>query len=109
MVEPNSQHPLSGHVLDTDVAAAGSKVSVQVGHRLPDADVVGGQHRPAGHRITQAVQDRHALGRAQDHVEGGHGAAAVGAAEELAGVGVAALEHLLEPRHRCFAFQSECR
>jgi hypothetical protein len=45
--------------------------------------------------------------RAQDHVECRHRVAAVGAAEELAGVGVAALEHGLESRRRCFARQPE--
>ena len=54
---------------------------------------MGGQHRPAGRRIAQAVEDRDALGRPQHHVERRHGVAAVRAAEELAGVGVAALEH----------------
>jgi hypothetical protein len=107
MVEPHRQHTLSGHVLDAAVATPSPKVSVQVGHRLPDTGVVGVQHRPAGHRITQAVEHRHALGGAQDHVEGGHGALAVGAAEELAGVGLAALEHPPEPGHRCFALQAE--
>jgi hypothetical protein len=89
------------------VAAAGPEVLVQVGGGLGHAGVMGGQHRPAGGRVAQAVQDRNALGRAQDHVEGGDGVAAVGAAEELAGVGVAALEHAPEPRRRCFALQPE--
>jgi hypothetical protein len=109
MVEPDRQQPLSGHVLDTAVAAAGPKVSVQVGHRLADTGVVGVQHRPSGHRVTQAVEHRDALGRPQDHVEGGHGALAVGAAQQLAGVGVAALEHPPEPGHRCFALQAKRR
>jgi hypothetical protein len=82
-------------------------VVVQVGGGLGHAGVVGGQHRPAGRRVTEAVEDRDALGGAQDHVKGWHRVAAVGAAEEFAGVGVAALEPLLEARRRCFALQSE--
>jgi hypothetical protein len=107
VVEPDRQQPLSGHMLDTAMATAGPQVVVQVGGRLADAGVMGRQHRPAGRRIPQAVEDRDALGRAQDHVEGGNGVAAVGPAEEFAGVGVAALEHGLEPGRRCFAVQPE--
>jgi hypothetical protein len=107
MVEADRQQPLSGHVLDTAMAAPGPELGVQVGDRLGDAGVVGGQHRPARRWVTQAVQDRDALGRPQDHVERGHGALAVGAAEQLASAGVAALEHGLEPGHGCFALQAE--
>jgi hypothetical protein len=96
-------------MLDTAVAAAGSQVSVQVGNRLGQPDVMRLEHRPAGGRIPEAVQDRHALGRAQHHVERGHGVAAVGAAEQLPSRRVAALEHGLEPGHRCFALQTERR
>ena len=87
------------------MAAAGPQVSVQVGDRLGQPSVMGGQHLPSGGRIAKAVEDRHALGRTQDHVEGGHRVAAMGAAEEFAGGGVAALEHGLEPGHGCFALQ----
>jgi hypothetical protein len=105
VVEPDRQQPLSGHVLVAAVAAACPKVSVQVGDRLSDTSVMGGQHRLAGGRIAEAVQDRDALGRTQDHIKGGHRVAAVGAAKELTSVGVAALEHALEARRRCFALQ----
>jgi hypothetical protein len=84
-------------VLHAGVAAAGADVVVQVGDRLPDAGMVGGQDGPADLRVAQAVEDRHALGGAQDHVEPGHRALAVRSAEELARVGVAALEHPPEP------------
>jgi hypothetical protein len=107
VVEADRQHPLSGHVLDTAMAAAGPQVSVQVADRLGQPGMMGGQHGSAGRRVTQAVQDRHALGRPHDHVEGGHGVCAVGAAEELASGGVAAFEHGLEPGRRCFALQPE--
>jgi hypothetical protein len=85
------------------VAAAGAQVLVQVGDRLGQPGMMGGQHRPARRRVTEAVEDRDALGRPQDYIEGGHGGAAMRAAQQLAGGGVAALEHGLEPGHRCFA------
>jgi hypothetical protein len=52
VVEADRQHPLAGHVLDTAVAAAGAKVSVQVGDRLADTGVMRRQYRPAGRRVT---------------------------------------------------------
>ena len=109
MVEPDRQQPLSGHMLVPAVAAARPDVGVQVCDRLGDAGVVGVQHRPPGDGVTEAVQDGDALGGSQHHVEGGHGAVAVRSAEELAGVGVAALEHAPEALDRCFAFQPEQR
>ena len=84
------------------MAAAGPQVLVQVADRLGQPRVMGPEDRPAGSRIPQAVEDRDTLGRPQDQVEGGHGVAAVGAAEELASCRVAALEHGLEPGHKCF-------
>jgi hypothetical protein len=107
VVKADRQQPLSGHVLDTTMSAASPQVLVQVGDRLAQPGMVGGQYRPSGRRVTQAIQDRHALGRPQDHVEGGHGVAAVGAAKQLARCRVAALEHLPEARRRCFALQSQ--
>jgi hypothetical protein len=89
------------------VAAAGPQVLVQVGDRLGQPSMMRRQDRPAGSRVTQAVQDGDAFGRPQDDVEGGHGVPAVGAAEQLASCRVAALEHSLEPGHRCFALQSQ--
>ena len=80
---------------------------IEVGDRLGQPGVVGGKHRPTSGRFTQAVEDRDALGRPQDHVEGGHGVAAMGPAEMLAGCRVAAFEHGLEPGRRCFALQAE--
>jgi hypothetical protein len=56
MVEPDRQQPLSGHVLDTAVAAPGSEVSVQVGDRLADTGVVSAQHRPSGGRVAEPVR-----------------------------------------------------
>jgi hypothetical protein len=107
VVEPPGQHPLSVHVLDTTMSAAGAQVLVKVGDRLGQPSMMGGEHRVAGRWVTQAVEDRDALSRPQDHVKGGHGVAAVGAAEEFASRGVSAFEHRLEPGHRCFALQSE--
>jgi hypothetical protein len=105
VVEPDRQHPVSGHVLDTAMSAAGPQVLVQVGDRLRQPSVMGGQHRSAGRWVTQAVEDRDALGRPQDHVKGRHGVAAMGPAQQLPTRGVAAFEHGLEPRRRCFALQ----
>jgi hypothetical protein len=47
VVEPDRQHPVSGHALDTAVAAAGPQLPVQVADRLGQPGVVGGQHRSA--------------------------------------------------------------
>ena len=105
VVEPDRQQALSGHVLDTAVAAAGRQVLVQVGDRLGQPRVMGRQYGPAGRRVAQAVEDRDALGRPQDLVEGGHGVAAMGAAEQFPSRGVPAFEHGLEPGHGCFACQ----
>ena len=52
MVEADRQQPLTGHMLDTAVAAANPQVLVQVGDRLGQAGMMGGQHRPAGGRVT---------------------------------------------------------
>ena len=107
VVEADRQQPLSGHVLVSTVATARPKMGVQVGDRLSYAGMVGRQDRLANGRIAQPVEDRHTLRRAQDHIKGGHRVVAVGPAEELPGCGVAALEHGLEPGHRCFALQPE--
>jgi hypothetical protein len=93
VVEHDRQQPLAVHMLVAAMAAAGAQVVIQVGGGLGYAGVVAGQHRPAGRGIAEAVEDRDALGGAQDDVEGGHGVAAVRAAEQLPGAGVAALEH----------------
>jgi hypothetical protein len=57
VVEPDRQQPLSVHMLMSAMAAAGPEVVVQVGGGFGHADVVGGQHRPAGRRIPEAVED----------------------------------------------------
>jgi hypothetical protein len=108
VVEPDRQHSLSGHMLDTAMAAAGAQVSVQVADRLGQSGVMGRQHGSSGGRVSQAVEERDALGRAQDHVERRHRIPTMRAAEELASGRVAAFEHPLEPGRRCFALQPEC-
>jgi hypothetical protein len=105
VVEAGGQQPLSGHMLNTAVAAAGADVLVQVADRLGQPGVMRGQHGSSGRWVAEPVEDGDALGRAQDHVKGGHGVAAIRSAEQLAGRRVAALEHGLEPRRRCFALQ----
>jgi hypothetical protein len=109
VVEPDGQQALSGHVLDTTVATAGPNVFVQVADRLGQTGVMGLEDGSAGGWVTQAVEDRDALGRPQDHIKGRDSIAAMRPAEELAGHGVAALEHGLEPGRRCFALQAQGR
>ena len=103
VVKPDRHQPLAGHVLDTTMATAGAQVLVQVADRLGQPRVMGGQHRQAGDRIPEAVEDRDALGGPQDHIEGRHRLPAMRAAEQLAGCGVAALEHGLERGHECWS------
>jgi hypothetical protein len=105
VVEADGQQPLTGHVLDTTMATAGTQVLIQVADRLGQPSMMGSQHRPAGDRIPQAVEDRDALGRPQDHIESGDGIATMRAAQQLASCRVAAFEHGLEPGRRCFALQ----
>jgi hypothetical protein len=56
----------------------GAQVLVQVADRLGQPGVVGGQHDLSGVRVNQALEDGDALGGPQDHIEGGHGVAAMG-------------------------------
>jgi hypothetical protein len=107
VVEPDRQQALSGHVLDTAMAAAGPQVLVQVADRLGQPSMMGRQHRPSSGWIAEAVQDRDALGRPQDHIEGWDGVAAVGPAQQLSRRRVPALEHGLELGHGCFALQPQ--
>jgi hypothetical protein len=107
VVEADRQQPLSGHVLDTAVATAGPKVSVQVADRLDQPGMMGRQYGPAGGWVTEAVEDRDALGRPQHHIKARHGVAAMGPAQQLPGGGIPALEHGLEPGHGCFACQPQ--
>jgi hypothetical protein len=57
MVEPDRQQPLSGHMLDTTMAAAGPQMLVQIADRLGQPSVMRGQHRPARGWVAEAVQD----------------------------------------------------
>jgi hypothetical protein len=107
VVEPDRQHSLGGHVLDTTMTTAGAEVLVQVADRLGQPGVVGGQYRPTGGSLRQAVEDRHAFGRPQHHVKAGHGVVAMGPAQQLASRRVSTFEHGLESRWRCFALQAE--
>jgi hypothetical protein len=105
MVEPDRQHPLAGHMLDTAMATTGTHMLVQVGDRLGQPNMMGSQDRPSGGLVAQPVEDGDALGRPQDHIEGGDGVSAVGTAQQLPRGGVAALEHGPKPHRRCFALQ----
>jgi hypothetical protein len=79
------------------------QVLVQVADRLGQPGMMGGQHRPSGRWVAQAVEDRDALGRPQHHVKGGHSIPAMGTAQQLPRRGVPALKHGLELGHGCFA------
>jgi hypothetical protein len=107
VVEADRQQSMSGHMLDTAMAAAGPQVLVQVASRLGQPAVMGPQHGLAGGRATEAVEDRDALGRPQDHINRWDGIAAMGTAEQLPRRRVLALEHGLEPGHGCFALQPQ--
>jgi hypothetical protein len=78
VVEPHGHQTLAVHVLDTAMATTSPHMLVQVSDRLGQPGMVRPQHRPAGGRITEPIENRHALGRTQDHVEGGHRVAAMG-------------------------------
>jgi hypothetical protein len=84
VVEPDGQYSLAGHALDTAMSAAGPQVLIQVTDRLGQPSMMRLQHRSAGGLVAEAVEDGHTLGRSQDHIEGGHGALAMRAAEQLA-------------------------
>jgi hypothetical protein len=107
VIEADRQQPPSGHMLDTTVAATGPQMLIQVANRIGQPGMMGSQHRPSSRRVTEAVEDRHALGRPQDHIEAWHGVAAMRAPQQLGGPGVPAIEHGLEPGHRCFALQPQ--
>ncbi len=93
MVEADRQQPVALYVLVAAVAAARADMLLQVAKRLLGRLVVCVQHLGGDLGIAQAVQQRHALGGPQHQVKRWHAALAVRPAEELAGVGVAAVEH----------------
>ena len=106
---PTASSPCPDTCSISAVATARPNVGVQIRGRLGHPGMMSGQHRPTGHRVAETVEDRDALGRAQDYVESRDSVAAVRAAEELPSRGVAALEHRLESGRRCFALQAEAR
>src|SRR6266568_1861849 len=65
------------------MAASRADVVLQVAERLLGRLVVGVQHLGGDLGIAQAVQQRHALGRPQHHIERRHPMVAVRAAEQL--------------------------
>jgi hypothetical protein len=95
------------NMLRPAVATAGAELPVQVGGRLRQPGVVGGQHRPAGRRIPEPVEDRDALGRAQHQVKAGDRVTAVLAAQQLPGLRVAALDQPPEALLGGFPLQAE--
>jgi hypothetical protein len=93
VVEPDRQQPVAVHVFVAAMPAARADVVLQVRQRLRGRLVVGLQHVTGDLGVSEAVQQRHALGRPQHQIECRNAMFAVGAAKELAGVGVAAVEH----------------
>ena len=81
----------------------------QAGKQVPPVAVMASD-RGGGFALVDGLNRTYAhwlLRRPQDHIKGGDGIAAVLPAEQLAGGGVAALEHGLEPGHGCFALQPQ--
>ncbi len=93
MVEPDRQQAVAGHMVAASMAAAGADVLLEVAERFGGRLVVGVQHMGGDLGVAQAVQQRHALGRPQHHIEGRYAPLAVAAAKQLACLGVAAVEH----------------
>ncbi len=94
-------------MLGAVVAAAGADLAVEVGDRLADRVLVGGQDRRAGLLVAQPVQHRDALGGTKHQVPRGHRVGAGWTAELLAGLGVAPGEQVLERLRRAGAFKTE--
>jgi hypothetical protein len=109
VVEADHHQPSAAHLLASAVATTGAHVSVQVGDRLGDPCMVSAHHRSVDALIAERVQHAHILDRPQHQIPRGHRVLAVGAAEQLAGVGVAPLEDPLEPFGGRGAFLAERR
>jgi hypothetical protein len=107
VVEPDRQQAVAANMLRPAVAPSGAELPVQVRRRLGQAHVVGVQHRPPGRRFPKAVEHRDALARPQDKVEPGDGVVAVGAAQRLPGLRVAALDQPPEFLLGGLAFEAE--
>jgi hypothetical protein len=95
VVEPDRDQLATSDMVVPAMAAAGADVRLEIAERLLGRLLVGVQHT-GDLGVAQAVQQRHALGRAEHHIEGRHAPVTVGAAEQGAGVGVAAMEHVYE-------------
>src|SRR6266542_1724456 len=105
--KPGRQQPRPANMLGAVVAAAGADLAVEVGDRLADRVLVGGQDRRAGLLVAQPVQHRDALGGTKHQVPRGHRVGAGWTAELLAGLGVAPGEQVLERLRRAGAFKTE--
>src|SRR6266545_2779048 len=105
--KPGRQQPRPANMLGAVVAAAGADLAVEVGDRLADRVLVGGQDRRAGLLVAQPGQHRDALGGTKHQVPRGHRVGAGWTAELLAGLGVAPGEQVLERLRRAGAFKTE--
>jgi hypothetical protein len=93
VVEADRQQPVAVHVLVAAMAAAGADVLLQIAERLFGRLVVRVQHLGGDLGVSQAVQQRHTLGRPQHQIERRHPMLAMRPSQQLPSVGVAAVEH----------------
>ena len=93
MVEADRQQPVAVHVLMAAMTTPRADVLLQIRQRLLGRLVMRVQHLGGDLRIAQPIQEGDALGRPQHQIERRHPMVAVRAAQQLAGVGVAAVEH----------------
>jgi hypothetical protein len=105
--EPHRQQALALHMLGPMPPGARADLLVKVGDRRANARLMRGRHLPRRLRVPQAIQDRHVLMRAEHQVPGGHGIGAGGAAELLAGAGIAPGEQVLEGLRRTLPVQAQ--
>src|SRR6266536_5217060 len=94
-------------MLGTVPARSGADLLVEVGDRGVHARLMRGRHFTRSLLITQAVQDRDVLVRAEHQVPCGHGVLPWRAAELLAGAGILPAKELLERLRRALTFQPQ--
>ena len=92
MIEPDHQQAPAAHLLVPAMAAARAHLRVQIGDRSGHAFVVSAHHGPALGITTERVQHADVLDRPQHQIPARYGVLAVGTAQQLPGLGVAALE-----------------
>ena len=86
--EPHHHQPRPADMLRPTPTRAGADLPVQVGHRLPDPDLMRRPGGPPRLVVAEAVEDGDVLDRPQHQIPPGHRITAGWAAELLTGVGV---------------------